>query len=266
MLAQSTELPLRLSEAPVIFIGDPRTCVGFVEVHNPNKTPVRLRRVYLRGAAPLALACESDGAIEARVSRTLCPGATETLRLALRLAAGTPPGSYQAELSLGGCAPRAVTVQVLERRRARISPAAISCAYEPGSTHTLRVHVQNLGNVATVIPVRAALELHEGDRGWPNHFHSAARAAGELGHVAFLDAFTKRLSKAEPPVGRAKVRSGAGPLDAQQSRLVELEIRMPKKLRAGRRYRGVVRLAGALLHLLLDVPAHVPMPATTSPG
>jgi hypothetical protein len=59
----------------------------------------------------------------------------------------------------------------------------------------------------------------------------------------------------EPPLGRARITSGAGSLAAQDERAVELELRLPAQLRARRRYRAVVRLGGAAVRVTVQVAA-----------
>jgi hypothetical protein len=251
---------------PIVLVGDPRRCAGVIVVRNPQDLPVKLRRIHLRSDGQRLGGCGDPSVIDLRVSAGLCAGETQQLRVRAQLPPGTPPGCYEARLEGGDGVVRKVAIHVLERRRTRLSPLAVTCGAAPGATFTVKVNAQNLGNVAVVIPPHAPLELHAADRGWPFHFHAAARSHGGEGHQAFLDAFVKRMADDEPPVGRVRVHDGAGPLAAQQGRALELEVALPKKLRSGRTYRGLVRLADTVLRLTLHLGAEADEDTATPPG
>lgn len=255
MIELVTQERVSFAGEEIVLIGDPRRCAGLVRVHNPHDVAVKLKRIRLR-TDDRAIANRCDGQIaEIDVSAPLCPGETQLLRVKLRLPAGTPPGRYQAWLEGEGKQARPVTIEVLERRKTRLSPGAITHACRPGDTFSVRVTASNLGNVPVEVPSRAVVELHPGDRGWLHHFHAAARSHGDRGYQSFLDGFVRRLGQAEPPLGRARVRAGQGLLEPQQGRVIEVEISLPKKLRARRSYLARVRLAGASLRMTLHVDA-----------
>jgi hypothetical protein len=79
-----------------------------------------------------------------------------------------------------------------------------------------------------------------------------------------LNAFTKGMSRDEGPIGRAKLIDGAGPLAPQATRLIEMEVSLPKKLRSDRRYLAIVRLGQAMLSLTLFMSA-APQPIPSPP-
>ncbi len=245
---------LHFGPEPIVFVGEPRRCVGLIRVQNRHAHAVTLNELRLRTEAPIAAGgCSERGRIDVALSATVCAHATQELRVSLRMQPGTPPGSYEAELTPaeGRCVP--VSIHVLECRRLRLSPASFSVSHEAGATFNVRFSAQNLGNVALDIPTRAALELHDGELDWTDHFHGAARAHGDEGHNAFLDAFVKKLAHAEPPLGRAKIVKGAGMLAAQESRVIEAELALPKKLHNGRTYQAIVKIADAQLFMTLHV-------------
>jgi hypothetical protein len=260
-----TQEHVEFGSEPVALVGDPRHCDGLIAVRNPQDVPVKLRRIHLRTEAQEhahALGkCGDPSVVEIKLSAGLCAGETQLLRVRAELPAGTPPGSYQARLEGGDGKGVPVTIQVLELRRTRLSPPTITYGPSSGGTFTVQLNAVNLGNVPALIPPHAPVELHVADRGWQYHFHGAVKSHGDQGHQAFLDAFVKRLGEDEPAVGRAKVLEGQGPLAPQQGRLLKIEIAMPKKLRTGRKYRGLVRLADVVFVMNLYITAEDETPS-----
>jgi hypothetical protein len=285
-LEPTGEQSLRFGPSPITFIGAPSRCMGIVEINNPFGRAVKLRRMCLRmPGTNVRIGCESSDTAEVQVSARLCARSTEQVRVLLRLPPGTPPGSYDAQLSMGApCSPapnpdpgggddgdgdggpvitiRSATfggdthdakVHVTELRRTRLSPQSFTCSPEPDSDLEFFVTAQNLGNVPVIIPKHAALEFHDADQGWPHHAHVVAKAHAENGYGDFLDNFVKRVGEHEPPVGKAKILEGDGELAPQQSRLLKLKLHFPKKLKHGARYQGSVRIADTSLRLMVHV-------------
>jgi hypothetical protein len=252
MLASQEQM--RFVSEKIVLVGDPRRCQGVVQVHNPTKDKVRLRRLLLTTRArELMSACNEPGQIEVKVSGPLCAGETQGLRAIAKLPLGTPPGVYEACIESPDGAARPVSIHVLERRAVKLSPPGSAYTVQAGTTFCARFSATNLGNVAVRIPARVLVELHTADYGWSHYFHRAARARGEEGHAAFLDAFVRGLSRQEPPTGRAKVVQGAGELAPQETRLLELSIALPKSLRNRRNYQGIVRIGTARHRMRLHV-------------
>jgi hypothetical protein len=251
MIQTVTQDHLSFTSELIELVGPPRKCVGSVRVHNPGETQVKLRRLRLRSAEKLLASC--GDVFELRVSAPLCAGETRLVPVRLALPCGTPPGAYEALLDCADEAPRVVSIRVLERRKLRVTPRVVALAGCAGESVRLRVTVRNLGNVPVLIPARAVLELHVADRVWTHYFHAAVRSQGGRGHARVLDSFTRRMQHDEPPLGRARMLSGAGPLEAQDERPIELELRLPAGLRARRKYRAVVRLGGAAVRAALQV-------------
>jgi hypothetical protein len=255
---------LSFGRDPLVLVGDPRHCRGIVRVHNPCADPVKLRRLMLRTPGHDRLSSGCDDGVVVNVAAALCPGETRLLRVSVQLAPGTPPGDYQAYLDGEGKVSVPVTLSVLEHRRVRLSPGAAEFTCCPGDVLTLRTTASNLGNVAVTLPRRAVVQLHPGDRGLLHHFHAAVGAHAEDGYQQFLNGLVRRMGREEPPLGRARLLSGHGPLPAQDARLLEVEVELPKRLRTRRKYLAIVRLAGARLHLTLHVTA--PHATSSVPG
>lgn len=273
---------IEFGSAPILLVGAPPLCSGRIVVRNPLEENVRIKGLtlstsadaleaasrlseahFLRAAAfdgrvaqsrvtsPVTAEPErrAEKALYLRVSTRLLAGEAREVRVDLPLPMNTAPGSYEAKLegSAGGVLP--VVVQVLEKRALRIQPAAITREVHAGEVLTLRVNVTNLGNVPVEIPKGTPLHFHRLDRSWNAHFHAAAKEKGSEGYVAFLDDFVARMGDAEPPLGRAKIREGAGTLEPLEGRWLELELHVPKPLPAGREYQALIRLANASFRL-----------------
>jgi hypothetical protein len=253
MTRSVTQQRLSFGSQPVVLVGDPRRCMGVLAIHNPNDHPVKLRRIQLRSASgKLSNSCDPE-MIEIRLLASLCPCETRQVEVSVPLPPFTPPGCYEASLEGADGASCRVSIHVLERRRLRLSPASLSYTKAPGETFALCVTATNLGNVPVEVPRSAALALHDREHGWHDHFHAAASTHGDQGNGPFLDAFIKRMAAAEPPVGRIRISEGAGVLAPDSSRLLEIAVSLPKKLRAPYNYAAVAYLADAALSLNLLV-------------
>ena len=248
-----TQDRLSFGQEPVTLIGSPRRCTGLVRLHNPHAQRVKLRRLRLMCSDAALTNTPSPSVLELRVSAALDGGETRQLEVQAVLPKGTPPGSYDARIESMDGAPLPVLIHVLEDRRLRLLPGVSTHTGSPGETFTVRATASNEGNVPLVIPAGVPLQLYAADQDWHAHFHAAVKTHGAQGHGPFLDAFVKSLGADEPALGRAKVLVGTGVLLPQQSRVLELAITVPKKLRAGRQYRGLLRIAGAQLGIMLHV-------------
>jgi hypothetical protein len=248
-----TQERLLFGSEAIVLIGRPSLCTGLLPVENPQKTRIKLKALRFKTSSPeLVNSCEPEIA-HARASAKLCPGEMQQVPVLLSLRPGTPPGRYDACLESGEGRTCPVAVHVLENRQVELYPASVTQGTQSGATFCILTQVRNAGNVTSIIPKRVAVEIHAVSRGWQDHFHAAAKAQGDHGYTAFLDAFVKRLAHDEPPLGRAKVLQGAGPLAPQSSRLLELQVSLPKKLRVGRVYQGIVRLGEVTLTLTLPM-------------
>jgi hypothetical protein len=244
---------LSFGKRPIVFVGGPRRCVGVLEIHNPHDEPVKLRRLQLRSENPkLSNACE-PAVIDVHVLARLCPCETKKVEVSLAFPPTTPPGHYDAWLGGLEGARCPVSIRLLELRSLRLSPSVVSYTTQPGATFETCVTATNLGNVPLTIPNGTPLVFRDLERGWHQHFHAAVSTHAEQGNQPFLDDFLKRMAAAEPPVGRTKIKRGAGELAPNESRLIEIEVCVPKKLHAPRNYHGFANLGDATLSLNLHV-------------
>lgn len=251
---------LSFGTKPVVFVGDPRRCVGVLEIHNPHDEPVKMRNLQLRSADPkLSNTCEPE-VIGAHVLAKLCACETRKVEVSLAFPATTPPGLYEAWLGGLEGARCPVSIRLLEFRKLRLSPSVVSYSTQPGATFNTCVTATNLGNVTLTIPQGSPLVFRDLARGWHQHFHAAVSTHGEQGNEVFLDEFLKRMAASEPPVGRTKIRQGAGDLAPNESRVLEIEVHLPKKLHTPRNYAAFANLGDAMLSLNLHVDEPEPPP------
>jgi hypothetical protein len=238
---------------PIVLVGPPDGCEGLIQLHNPAPEPVKIRRLRLRSHDEALQNCCDPGVLELQLSAVLCAGGSAQERVTLQLPAATPPGTYDATLEGAEGRAQQVHIHVLEERRTELAPASITRSVCRGETFSVPLHVINDGNVAIEIPRFGAVEMHDGERDWMHHFHAVASAHGDEGYALFLDQFIARMGANEPPLGRARVTAGAGPLAAQTGRLIELCVSLPKKLRTHHKYRARLAIADAALELILHV-------------
>lgn len=251
---------LSFGKTPIVFVGDPRRCVGVLEIHNPHDEPVKVRRLRLQSADPkLRNGCDPE-VIDALVIARLCACETKKVEVSLAFPPATPPGHYDAWLGGIEGARCPVSIRLLELRRLRLSPARVSHTTEPGATFDTCITVTNQGNVPVTIPHGTPLVFRDPSRGWHQHFHASVKTHGEQGNQTFLDDFLKRMAAAEPPVGRTKIKQGSGELAPNESRVLEIEVCMPKKLHAPCNYVAFANLGDAMLTLALHVTVPVEPP------
>jgi hypothetical protein len=252
---------LEFGQGAILLAGKPPRCTGELVVRNPRDEGVRVERIFVfpppvitlestAGSAPSSAtdpgvdACAEppEGAIELRLSGRLQPRESRVMRAQLTVAAGTAPGGFEATLEGANGAHNQVIVQVLEDRALRINPSLVTRSVTVGEKTTVQVSALNPGNVAQEIPTGTTVQFHAADQSWLGHFHAAAATSGSKGFEDFSNDFVGRMGKDEPPVGRAKIVSGAGSLAPLAVRLLEIEVQVPAKLRANREYVADMRL------------------------
>ncbi|MGB0680752.1 MAG: hypothetical protein ACPGUV_13955, partial [Polyangiales bacterium] len=180
--------------------------------------------------------------IDLRLAGKLGPGELLPMRAELSLPRATPPGTYSATLTGADQVERPIQIQVLAKHFTRVHPRALRLRAQPGATLSLQLSVHNQGNVRADIAAATPVLWHVADRGWTYHFHSAAKQSGSEGHTTFLDDFVQRLGQEEPPIGRARVTGGAGSLDPEALRLIDVEVAVPSDLPTGRHYLAMLPL------------------------
>ncbi|MGE3235891.1 MAG: hypothetical protein AB7O78_19475 [Thermoleophilia bacterium] len=227
-----------------LLAGSPRRVTGHVEVENRGAEELVVRAVEVAGAGTVPVAA------------TVAPGGSARVRVRLRLDRHAPPGRREVEVAVGDARTTAV-LEVAEHPRVRISPPAVAVRGAPGAAVTARVVVANLGNVTVPLDRLGAVSLDE-DGGVCRSLDGALRAAGEKGYQAVLDEAVRRIAGTR--VDQLRVRAGdPAPVEPGETRAVDLELRLPPGMEAGRSYSGMLRLVGA--SLLVQVTAEAAAPA-----
>ncbi len=245
---------LEFADAPVVIAGPPPKCVGYIVARNTLTHDVRVRglvaqteaeelRVCVTPTSPKEQPAEQTHVnVALHASGRICAGESQELRLALSIPPHLAPGTFTAVLKGSGRSARKVLIQVLEHRKTRFTPKAVSVAVVPGEKLSVNVSATNTGNIPTTIPRGVPARMHVSDRGWPHHFHAAALHQGQDGYQKFLDDFVKRFAEDEPPVARIKIKKGYGELPPGETRLLELEMTVPESLHIDRDYLTLARL------------------------
>lgn len=232
-----------------LLAGSPRRVTGHVEVENRGDEALVVRAVEVAGAGTVP------------VVSTVAPGDSARVRVRLRLDPHTPPGRREVEVVVGDARTTAV-LEVAEHPRVRISPPAVAVRGAPGAAVTARVVVANLGNVTVPLDRLGAVTLDE-DGGVCRSLDGALRAEGGKGYQAVLDEAVRRIAGTR--VDQVRVRaSDPAPVEPGETRAVDLELRLPPDLEAGRTYSGMLRLVGA--SLLVQVAAEGAGPAKRRAG
>jgi len=222
----------------VFLAGEGRALKGFVRVRNAGAEPLNLREAVLR--LPPAGSDKLTTFGQASISLTLQPGQTGRIRLGFDYDPLTPPGEYTGELEINGQV-RKATAFLAEVVKLALIPHTVVLDQPTGSA-TRRVVVTNEGNVPLKltqlwrVPLGKELPLRRGV--------SAVVAAGEKPPGALEKLFadlTREESKAvfaDAGILEIQVKGGVQTLQPGESRVVELDIRLPEKLEAGARYIG----------------------------
>jgi hypothetical protein len=221
-----------------LLAGSPRRVTGHVEVENRGAEELVLRSVEVAGAGTVP------------VVSTVAPGDSARVRVRLRLDPHTPPGRREVDVLVGGARTTAV-VEVAEHPRVRLTPSAVAVRGAPGAAVTARVVVANLGNVPVPLDRLGAVTLDE-DGGVCRSLDGALRAEGGNGYQAVLDEAVRRIAGTR--VDHVRVRAAdPSAVEPGATRAVDLELRLPPDMAAGRTYSGMLRLVGA--SLLVQVTA-----------
>jgi hypothetical protein len=220
---------------PVHLVGTPPRLSGRVTIanHGADKLKVKtldLRVKGLRKSAP-ALACIMQ------VSARVAPGASSSFIAQAVVDDAMPPGTYEAEIDVGG-ETRPAVLHVLERRELVVTPGAFDLVGAPGASVAHPAVIVNAGNVEATVPKVALAAL--GEQGALHSlFHVAMSQAGREGHVKALDAYAALLAQSE--VDPVKVTFGdasGAKLAPGESRAVQLQFELPARLARHRVYRG----------------------------
>lgn len=177
---------------------------------------------------------------------------SDLTRLRLRLPKTTPPGTYRGVVQIEG-ENQPVVVEVQPRRALTVFPRQTYLEAPSGHRVALRLSVANLGNVRCEVQKVSIFGLFP-VRGMDEVVAKTLDAELREGELR-VDRFINEIREAHGGSVRFQVRDGAGSLEPGETRELELELRLPGTLRAGRMYRGVLPLDVAKHRVELQVTA-----------
>jgi hypothetical protein len=196
------------------------------------------------------------------------PGQRGPVSLSLSLDPFTPPGEYQAEVEVGGQS-QPVTMLVTEKVLLRISPAEVVVENLPGVKILKQVVLANKGNVPLSIGDFGAVYLDD-ELLICRTLRAAAAAVGdELRPLEeYLATILLKAKTVAESSGILRVHSPAGQITLQpgETRLLDLEIRVPEGLDKRGRYRGVFALYTSSLSFVIVPTAGPPAPEVGAPA
>ncbi len=251
---------LTTDDGPIVLIGAPPRLSGTVRLANRSEDKLKFKAVPVRFAGTEA---PSRGHLQ--LTGRLAPGTAAHVPLDLEIDESTPPGTYRAEVDLGGQS-RTLLLQVLPRRSVTVIPTTFDLAGAPGASVRQPVVIANNGNVPFPIPKVALVALGESGA-LSSLFHVAMAKAGAQGHAAALDAYASMLAAAEVDAARAVFAEAGGRTLAPGSTLAtEIDFELPNRLARHRTYSGVFSIGRAecTVDIVVDAAAEAApaMPTT----
>lgn len=177
-------------------------------------------------------------------------------RLRLRFSRTMPPGSYRGYAEIDS-EKKAIEVEVQPRWRLKVLPRQSYVEASPGDRVAVRLSLANLGNVPCKVPRASAFGLFP-LRGMDRSDRQRLERRAQ----------TRREERRPLPRGAPETHGGtvvcqirgAGVLKPGEVHELDIELRLPSRLRAGRSYRGML----AFDHLKHRVEIQV-TPATKKP-
>lgn len=209
------------------FQGSPRNLQGLVAVAFEEIVPLGLPRLELSsppaeaGAGPLVLQVESAGQF--------------TTWLRFTLPEATPPGAYEATVSIGADRHPAL-VEVTSRLALSISPRRLTLSAAPGAELDARLTVVNVGNVALEIPKLQKVGLLD-VKGPERAIGLALRDTTDDGERR-IALFAQEMARSHGGRLVLMIEEGAGPLAPGEFRHLAIRLRLPDDLKIGRVYAG----------------------------
>lgn len=251
-------------DGPIVLIGAPPRLSGTVRLANRGEDKLKFKPVPVRFAAADA---PSRGHLQ--MTARLAPGTAAHVPLDLEIDESTPPGTYRAEVDLGGQS-RTLSLRVLARRSVTVVPTAFDLAGAPGTTVRQPVIIANNGNVPFLVPRVALVALGESGA-LTSLFHVAMAKAGAQGHAAALDAYASMLAASEVDAARAVFTEAGGRTIAPGATLAtEIDFELPARLARHRTYSGVFAIGRVectvdiVVNAATEAPPAAPTPRTST--
>jgi hypothetical protein len=212
---------------PVVLSGPPGAVRGLLELRNQTDEQVFIRDLALGPSKGKQSArFKALGADRLMVQARLAAGESRTQLVQLALGVQTPPGTYDATISIGGKdVPLKLIVQHIVD--VELSPDSLFfVGVEPGKTHTADVLLLNRGNVPVVVPSlrhTTTLDLDFVCR----TLSQAVRKHGEEGAEATLDAAFRNASRDLADWVKLSVENAGAVVEAGGSALMRISATLP---------------------------------------
>lgn len=161
--------------------------------------------------------------------------------LRLWLADGFPPGTYAAEMIVGGEA-FDVDIEVEAKSRVRISPSTLILSGSAGAKASVTFDIENLGNVPIELPATALFGAFAND-GIATAFSSTYEMDSSDPQEMFGN-FVLRLRDGYAGLVRMRFEDVKAPLVPGEHRTITLNATLPAKMKKGRHYHFVLEYAG----------------------
>jgi len=212
------------------FRGSPSDLEGLVPIAFQDVVSSGAPLLYLnlpksrRYAEPLTIQAESAGQ------------AATLLRISLP---ETPPGKYEAICQIGKERYETL-IEVQAEALLVVSPTHLTLQAAAGSEVSAEITIVNSGNIAVDIPAKlkvGLLDLKGPERAFGIALQEKAKAGYER-----INQFVEELAASHSGQLSLVVDHGAGTLDMGQMRRLQISLRVPERLKAGRTYSGTLML------------------------
>jgi hypothetical protein len=254
-------------DEPLVLTGPPHKLKGKYTVSYSGEERVRLQNTQIRNLKQKGSRAKTSLAFEQKMRPlVLRPGRSRRVPLSLAMDRHTPPGEYQAELTIGDQA-QAVKLFVAENIDLAVSPRRLVLPNVAGSTAVRRVVFTNQGNVPLIIgeigavplddnllvcrTLRAALKAIEDEAKDKEKPKSFDEYMAEIFHQA-------QVVLANAGILRVHNKAGIVTLAPGAIQAIDLEIRLPDTLDRRTRYSASAAIYTSSLSFII-VP-------TTEPG
>lgn len=235
----------------VVLSGPPYALHGRLALRNQTDEKVYVRDVALRAAKGKKSAQFKDiGADRLTVRARLAGRESRMHDVHFALGAQTPPGTYEAVMSVGG---KDVALQMIVHSvvDVELSPRRLYfVGVQPGRTHTAEVLLLNRGNVPVVVPsVRhgTTMDLDLVCRS----VAQAIRSHGEEGSEATLDAVVRNVANDLADWIGLSIENAGTAVAPGDATLMQISMTMPEDVHTDRMYEGEIRIYDQHLSYLI---------------
>jgi len=219
----------------IILNGPPSNLRGHISLRNASDDALSIKALKLVHKEKML----GENA-SLKIGSRLKPGEQKFESISHQLPPQTPPGTYESNIVIGG-SERKIKMIVQPHMQVSVYPDTFSfVGAEPGKIHAAQVTLTNTGNLAFTIPdVKhvAALDMDLICRA----FGFALRTKGAEGYNATMDELAKNVNRYLPDWASAHIEEAGQTLEPGATKILHLNITMPKNTDAGKDYTGNMR-------------------------